>query len=575
MYLKQISIENFCSCMNLTVPLSDFTPIIGYNNAGKSNILRAILWLLRKSALPSSRFTDINRPVIISGVIANPAVAMLPQNQQTQIGRFVHNNTLQFRRIQDTPNVRATEIKLEVLDPSNGNWVANPTGIDNAISALFPEPIFIEAMDNASDDVSQFAAKNTIGLLLKNTMEQIRANNPQALTALTSALAAAANHLTGPQRIAEFALFEAAATTSLNDFFPGLSVHLSMQSPTLEDVVKTASIALSDAHGVKLGFNSYGHGTQRTVQMALVNLLANQLRSGAQGGSNTMLLIDEPELYLHPHAIELLRESLQMISQNQFQIVLTTHSPLIIGDRILDTAIATKDQQGHTNIRQKLASAAAALQNHPHHAAVVFSLQNSSFLLFSENVVIVEGKTEKMLVPEMYQVIRGKNLAKSKTCLIEVCGSNSIAPTKEILKSVGFNSKAIVDLDYLFRQAHNVINNFPNDPDFIACKNWFATNSQALGMSLAPDGFPQKNTTFTAASAFETMAAAIPQEVGRLAAQLIPQGFWVWTLGAIEAHLGIAKNDSARLNFISQMKQTQNLNHATDIQGLTNCMNWL
>jgi putative ATP-dependent endonuclease of OLD family len=189
--------------------------------------------------------------------------------------------------------------------------------------------------------------------------------------------------------------------------------------------------------------------------------------------------------------------------------------------------------------------------------------------------VIVEGKTEKMLVPEMYQVIRNTNLAKSKTCLIEVCGSSSIAPTKEILRSVGFNSKAIVDLDYLFRQTPSFINNLPNDPDFIACKNWFSTNSSALGISLAQDGFPQKNANFTAASAFETMAVAMPQAVQRLAAILIPQGFWVWTYGAIEAHLGIAKSDAARLGFISQMKLSQNLNHATDIQGLTNCMNWL
>lgn len=500
---------------------------------------------------------------------------MLPPNQQTQVRKFIHNNTLNFRRIQDAPYVRAADIKLEVLDPSNGNWVTNPTGIDNAISVLFPEPIFIEAMDNASDDVSQFAAKNTIGLLLKNTMEQIRTNNPGALAALTTALAAAAGHLTGPQRIAEFALFEAAATTSLNDFFPGLSVHLSMQSPTLEDVVKTAALALSDTHGLKLGFNSYGHGTQRTVQMALINLLANQLRSAAHGNSNTMLLIDEPELYLHPHAIELLRDSVQEISQNQFQIVLTTHSPLIIGDRILDTAIAVKDQQGYTNIRQKLANAAGALQNLPHHAAVVFSLQNSSFLLFSENVVIVEGKTEKMLLPEIYQVIKNTSLAKSKTCLIEVCGSSSIAPTKAILKSVGFNSKAIVDLDYLFRQTPNFINNLLIDPDFIACKDWFSTNSVALGISLAPDGFPQKNGNFTAASAFEVMAVAMPQVVQRLAALLIPHGFWVWTLGAIEAHLGIVKSDVARLGFISQMKLNQNLNHAADVSGLTNCMNWL
>ena len=180
-----------------------------------------------------------------------------------------------------------------------------------------------------------------------------------------------------------------------------------------------------------------------------------------------------------------------------------------------------------------------------------------------------------MLVPEMYQVIRNTNLAKSKTCLIEVCGSSSIAPTKEILKSVGFNSKAIVDLDYLFRQAPNFLNSLPNDPDFIACRTWFTTNGLAFGISLAQDGFPQKNAAFTAASAFEAMASAMPQAIRRLAALLIPEGFWIWTYGAIEAHLGIAKSDAARLSFISQMKLSRNLNHAADIQGLTNCMNWL
>ncbi|MDP2440601.1 AAA family ATPase [Rhodoferax sp.] len=188
MLLEEITIENFCSCSHVNVPLSAFSPVIGYNNAGKSNILRAIVWLLRKSSLSSSKFNDINSRVVVSGVIFDPDISMLPPNQQTQIGRFVSNSRLTFRRIQETPNARAVDIKLEVLDPATGNWAANPTGIDNAIAVLFPEPIFIEAMDDASADVSQFAAKNTIGLLLKNTMEQIRLQNAPALAALTDAL---------------------------------------------------------------------------------------------------------------------------------------------------------------------------------------------------------------------------------------------------------------------------------------------------------------------------------------------------------------------------------------------------
>ena len=575
MRLEEITIENFCSCSHVNIPLSVFSPVIGYNNAGKSNILRAIVWLLRKSSLSSSKFNDINSRVVVSGVIFDPDISMLPPNQQTQIGRFVSNSRLTFRRIQETPNARAIDIKIEVLDPATGNWTANPTGIDNAISVLFPEPIFIEAMDDASADVSQFAAKNTIGLLLKNTMEQIRLQNAPALAALTNALSAAASHLNGPQRIAEFALLESAATTALNDFFPGLSVHLGMQSPTLEDVVKTASLDLSDGQGLKLGFTSYGHGTQRSVQMALINLLANQVRPAAQGQTTTLLLIDEPELYLLPHAVELLRDSLQKISGTGFQIVLTTHSPLVIGDRILDTIIAFKNQQGHTEVRQKMESAANSLQNMAHHAGVVFSLQNSSYLLFSESVVIVEGKTEKMLVPDMYQAIRNMSLARSKTCLIEVCGSGSIAPTMDVLRAVGFKSKAIVDLDYLFKKAPHLVQNLTNDADFLACKAWFVANSVATGFKLGADGFPEKNGTFTAADVFEIMAKAMPQGVQRLASRLLALGFWVWTLGAIEAHLGIGKTDADRMVFANSTRTNGNLNHANDTVSLTACMNWV
>lgn len=575
MLLEEITISNFCSCSNVNIPLSSFSPVIGYNNAGKSNILRAIVWLLRKSVLTASKFNDINSPVVISGVIANADISMLPANQQAQISRYVLNDRLAFRRIQDAPNARAADIKLEVLDPTTGNWAANPTGIDNAIAVLFPEPIFIEAMDDASDDVSQFAAKNTIGLLLKNAMEQVRLHNATALAALTSALSAAASHLNGPQRIAEFSQLESAATIALNDFFPGLNVHLGMQSPTLEDVVKTASLSLSDAHGLKLGFNSYGHGTQRTVQMALINLLANQVRPASQGQTTTLLLIDEPELYLHPHAVELLRDSLQKISGTGFQIVLTTHSPLVIGNRILDTIIAFKNQQGQTEVRQKLTSAANSLQNMAHHAAVVFSLQNSSYLLFSESVVIVEGKTEKMLVPDMYQAIRKMSLARSKTCLIEVCGSGSIAPTMEVLRAVGFKSKAIVDLDYLFKKAPHLIQNFTHDADYLACKAWFAANSPIVGFKLGGDGFPEKNGVYSAADVFEILAKAMPQEIQRLAVQLLTQGFWVWTSGAIEAHLGIGKTDTDRLAFANSTRTNGDLNHAQDAAGLSACMSWM
>jgi putative ATP-dependent endonuclease of OLD family len=179
--LKNIKIENFCSCNGISMPVSDFTPIIGYNNAGKSNILRAISWLLKKSVLTEARFFNSALPVIVTGEISNVQLSALPANQQTQLQRYLTQGTLRFRRRQELPNAKASDVKIEVLDPVTGVWANNPTGIDNAIGVLFPEPIFVEAMDDANSDVGQFSAKNTIGLLLKNAIEQSRSNNAAAL----------------------------------------------------------------------------------------------------------------------------------------------------------------------------------------------------------------------------------------------------------------------------------------------------------------------------------------------------------------------------------------------------------
>ena len=576
MKLTEITIVNYCSCANVTLSLNSFTPLIGYNNAGKSNILRAIIWLLKKSVLGSAKFFDESKAVVISGKISGVQLSVLPVNQQTQVQKFLVDDCLSFRRTQNSPTAKATDIKLEVLDPATGVWEANPTGIDNAIGALFPEPIFVEAMDDASNDVAQYAAKNTIGLLLKNTLEQIKTNNAVALNNLVASLSAAATHLNGQSRIAEFSDFEVQATNSLNEFFPGLKVHLTMQAPTIDDVLKTASIGLSEGAGSARGFTSFGHGTQRSVQMALINLLANQLRPTSAGQSTTLLLIDEPELYLHPHAIELLRESLQKISANGFQVIMTTHSPLLIGDCILDTVIVHKDS-GKTDVRKKLADVAATISGALHQAAVVFSLQNASYLLFSENVLIVEGKTEKMVVPDLYLVVRNNSLARSKTCLIEVCGSSSITPTLKVLKAVGFTGKAIVDLDYAFKLAPNDRPTLNTNSDYVACKNWFTNNTVNFNYILGADGFPSKGAIgqISAAKAFEEMAKAMPQEVQRIATILLSDDLWVWRRGAIEAHLGIAKTDIDRLNFINIAKTSSNLNHSADAQSLIDCMNWV
>jgi predicted ATP-dependent endonuclease of OLD family len=58
LHLSSITIGNLRSIRHETFPLSNFTALIGYNNAGKTNILMGIRWLLKRFSLDVSFFDD-------------------------------------------------------------------------------------------------------------------------------------------------------------------------------------------------------------------------------------------------------------------------------------------------------------------------------------------------------------------------------------------------------------------------------------------------------------------------------------------------------------------------------------
>lgn len=583
MRLSQVVINNFCSCRSVAVPLAAFNPVVGYNNSGKSNILRAISWLLKKSVLPSHRFFDIAQPVTVEGVIENVNLALLPQNQRQALTPFVQGGALRVRRRQDTPTTTAAQIKLDVFDHGAGAWADNPAGLDTALGVLFPEPLHIEAMEDAAEDIGKFGAKNTIGLLLRQVLLKINTQNAAAVAAMRAALAQVSGHLNGATRMAELGAFEVDATDAIASFFPGLSLHLNFEAPAIDDLFKSSTVTLSDVQGLPRPFASFGHGAQRSAHMALIKLLADLTSAG--GGNavgTTVLLIDEPELYLHPQAVELLRESLVQLSKQNFQVIFSTHSPLLIGRaHALSTLMIYKSAGNETVARQKLQSAAAAMQAHGHHAEAIFSLQHASHFLFSENILLVEGKTEQMLFPLMYQTVRGHTYAHSKGCIVPGSSSSALLPMKRILAAVGFAPKILADLDFAFKIAPGAGLINPAAQELSDCKAWFAAKVANGGFFLDGAGLPIKRDqhgTFAVvppAEAYEKMAAAMPAQVAQIGAMLLAHDIWVWPGGAIEAHLGIGKTDTDRIGFLSTATQAGNLNHATSPQDLINVLHWM
>lgn len=87
---------------------------------------------------------------------------------------------------------------------------------------------------------------------------------------------------------------------------------------------------VSDTTGTDLPLNSRGDGFRRITMMSYFEYLAeNEKRNASQ---SIIFGFEEPETFLHPSAQEDLFDKLSSLSENGYQVVVSTHSPNIVGN---------------------------------------------------------------------------------------------------------------------------------------------------------------------------------------------------------------------------------------------------
>ncbi|WP_336129353.1 ATP-dependent nuclease [Mesoflavibacter sp. CH_XMU1422-2] len=582
--LTTIEIQNFKSIIAIEFELSEYTPLVGYNNAGKSNILEAIKWVLRKSSLKSTDFNDVNSPVIMTAKIDGISKTILENLNAThrqRIEPFLDSESLTIRRTQSTPNATAAQIRLEVLNPEDGQWQSNPTGIDNAIKDLFPEPIHIGAMENSEEDVSKSKSGTTIGKLLSEIIGPIEEQYGDQLRTVLDGLKNVLD-ADGENRATELSEFDQQVNEKLDAFFPDINVKVHVPTPELKEVFTKGTIKVYENQSLNgTDVSALGHGAQRSIQMTLIRHLADLKIASQEQTTTTLLLIDEPELYLHPQAIEILRVSLKTLANQGYQIIFTTHSPFMITEKdVANTILIRKNSTLGTHKRSSLKSAIPQVeQEAQHQLTLLFALSNSSNILFSERVVLTEGKTEKRLVPFLIEVITNNTLGTHKCALVKQGGSGNTRKSKMVLEMMDLPCKAIVDLDYAFK--HAVDDGFleADDDDITACIAELASIATPNGITL-DNGLPtNRNSSMSAAEAFALLAQQpnIQTNIENLKTKLLAENIWIWKKGTIEKHLNLTgKTESVWANFVNDIEndgiETTLPNDHTEI---TECINWI
>lgn len=551
--LAAIAITNFRSCRDVRIALDDCTPIIGYNNAGKSNIIRAIEWLLAPRPLSASDFFDPTTPVQVEATITGltaELLDLLDGRHRSKITSFISDNQLRFRLVQASPGGKKSDIKQEIHDPAatedDERWKPNPAGIPEAIKKLFPEPITIGAMEDAAEDSTKAKAGTTISKLLAEFTEPVEqahgADIALDLHKIRQRLSAQGN-----DRAAQLQRFDREASEALQLFFPGVQLHLDIPVPDVGALFKAGTIRISERErgGIR-DFTELGHGAQRSIQMALIRYLADLRSQSTQSAQRRLLLIEEPELFLHPQAIEQIRQALETLSQDRYQVIFATHSPMMIARKSIPrTRIIRKDgQPGETRVMACLEDALAKrVDEEDKRLHVLFDLKNASGWLFSDRVLLAEGKTEQAVLPALYEAATGQTLADQRLAVVTLDGSEGIHAALQVFAELGIEARALVDFDYALTQGvkHGLIQE--TDAHLCACLDQIKVMAATdTAINLNEKGRPTNKGTKKAAMVYREWAQTTDARpiVQALQDTLKAHGIWLWPGGDIEHPLGLS-----------------------------------
>ena len=287
-------------------------------------------------------------------------------------------------------------------------WVPNPGGGGNWKSnanSILPRPILVRAVQEASDETNAKDA-STYGKLINLIVERSLAQRPEMAAlqaALDNVLALFRPDPANPQRQAqEVRDLQDRINQSLNEVVGGQAL-IRTEAPELRTMVlPSTSLVIRDAQaGIDTEVGHQGHGLQRTLVITLLQLLADAQAQGLQAAGagfqrGTILLIEEPELYLHPQMERLMRDVLhRLAAQPNTQVACCTHSPVFLDIANKYRAIVRmfKTAQGDAashQVSQDLFTGAAYQADKQRLQTVARFHPTVNELFFSKSVVLLE-----------------------------------------------------------------------------------------------------------------------------------------------------------------------------------------
>ena len=376
--------------------------LIGQNNAGKSTVLDAYeAFASTGKALDESHFNngDTSKPVEITGVFDQ----LTPEDEETISTKWNHvdadfGSCIKVRWIWKKSNEKGQKqaynpVTQQFEDGGVGGW-------DSLFQSRIPQPIRIRP----TDSIEQTQTK-IVGMLSEHVKARLKAD-----ASSTKAVVDQIELLTKKLFEESKTVFDDIATkitNSVSQIFPATTIELVPRSKDAinEKIVGAESyLKIGTAGGSITPLMLQGTGIQRALLWSALSVMSEsggpKKKAGDSAGVSRILLIDEPEAFLHPPTIRGAREALYnfALSNPDWQVIATTHSPIFI-DLSKDHTTIVRVDPSASEQRFVSTDKVSFDENERMRLQMVrrcHPVVNEFF--FYDNIVLVEGPTEHIVV---------------------------------------------------------------------------------------------------------------------------------------------------------------------------------
>lgn len=475
--IKKLKIKNF-GCIGsqpIELDIDNIVVLVGPNNAGKSTILKAYEAVtdclkLEQDDFHNKQVTVASFPEIEVHSVANEenkpgAQWCLEQGDGTYLVREKWTWT--------GTNKEPDRIGFNVVHDrwaEEGDRERMPWGTNNVAKARRPKPHRVNTFDDP--EVQSKAITSLLKSLLEDSIKKIKENDEDEKTKY-EILVESLKELRDSSKITQQESIEGLEGTAneiISKIFPSHELKISApesSAPIKIDLLGNEfSIEMGPIGGLTFPLEKQGSGSRRTALWTILKLLAdNGVRAKAAGptakshhepvGPNTahILLLDEPEVSLHPSATEIARDVLYSLPDNKnWQIMVATHSPSFIDLTKDHTTIIRVDKTQNDNIETTtlFKPESAQLDEDDKENLKLINLFDSHIAeaFFGGKALIVEGDTEY----SAFNYIKNKEMESGNNSyhdlnIIRARGKVTVASMMKVLNHFGKKFYALHDTD--------------------------------------------------------------------------------------------------------------------------------